>query len=249
MNLMVPGSGLVFALVGAPWWVFPLALLPYALMVMFSLRDPKFIARALGMAAATPAVRVDVARSITDPELRNILDRIAKSESRLVDEVNGAPPSLQPLLATSLEQVRSAAKLGVDLARKVADIDASLARTDATTARAEARKRREWAQRSGDDAGRQEYLDAAAALDESAEHVESLRALRQKTFAQLDHLAVSLENALVRSVRIRVASPDDEGARAISEALRADVENLRETLSLFEEPALRSHRRAGGTES
>ncbi len=245
MNLVVVGAGLVFSLAGAPWWVFPLALIPYALMVFFSLRDPKFIALALGNATATPSLQADAARAVSDPDLRAILDRIAESERRLVEQVNEASPSLRPLLNTSLEQVRSAAKLGHELARKIEDIDSSLARTDVAHARAEAARRREWAKKATDAAGRQEFLEAAAALDESAEHAESLRALRQKTFAQLDHLAVSLENALVRSVRIRVASHDDEGARAISEALRADVENLRETLAVFEEPALRAGRQAG----
>lgn len=245
MNLVVPGSGLVFALLGAPWWVFPLALIPYALMVFFSVRDPKFIARALGNATATPSLAAVGSRAVTNRDLLAILERVADSESRLVDQVNEASPSLKPLLATSLEQVRSAAKLGHELARKIEDIDSSLARTDVAHARAEAGKRREWARKATDDAGRQEFLDAATALDESAAHAESLRALRQKTFAQLDHLAVSLENALVRSVRIRVASNDDEGARAVSEALRIDVDNLRETLAVFEEPALNARRAKG----
>lgn len=243
LHLVVLGAGLVFALAGAPWWTFPLALVPYAAMVLLCARDPRFAARALaaadgldtdGAQDAADAVR-DAAGAVAGADLRGVLARVGESAARLRAQVASAPPSLRPVLAASLEQVRSAARLGAALARRVDELDAALTAMDPARARAEAHTRRQWAARATDADARREFLDAAAALEESAHSAEALAALRQKTFAQLDHLAASLDNALVRSVRIRVASDNDEGARAVSDALRVDVETLRETLAVFEE--------------
>jgi hypothetical protein len=133
--------------------------------------------------------------------------------------------------------VRSASALGEELAHKLEGLDASLAAMDAERALNNARKRRALAERATDPALRDELLQAAASYEDAARHTQSLEALRRRTYAQLDGVAASLENAAVRAVRIRVASGDDEGARAVSDALRVDVETLRETLAVFEDPA------------
>ena len=48
VNLLNPGVGLLLALTVAPWWTFPLSLIPYAVMVFVSMRDPAFVRRVAG---------------------------------------------------------------------------------------------------------------------------------------------------------------------------------------------------------
>jgi hypothetical protein len=69
--------------------------------------------------------------------------------------------------------------------------------------------------------------------------------LRERLSAQLESLAASLESVAVRSIRLRVASPDATGGDA-AEALRVDIDAVKETLSVFEETDLGDAPRAKG---
>jgi hypothetical protein len=59
--------------------------------------------------------------------------------------------------------------------------------------------------------------------------------LRERTVAQLDNLAASLESVAVRTIRLRVSSDATGGAEEITERLRVDVAAAKETLGVFEE--------------
>jgi len=251
MNVFVPGAGLLFALASGFWWLFPLSLLPYGAMVWLSVRDPRFIERTL-VSDANRASAIDWTLRVADidsVELRPLLARIAQAEAKIEAQVDRAPPSLIPVLEASLEQVRSAANLGVDLARRGQDLDRQLAAVQRPDkVRADAGGRRERAAATTDPAIRDEYLATATALEETASQTEQLEQVRDRIYAQLDGLAAALESAVLRSMRIRVASSDDEeNAAALSTALRVDVNTMRETLAVFEEvsvPAQENQRRA-----
>jgi erythromycin esterase-like protein len=132
----------------------------------------------------------------------------------------------------------------VELARRVENLDASLQAMDPAGARAEAGKRRSWAQSARDEGARSEFLEAASRLDEAAGSAEALLRLRERTLAQLDNVAASLESAAVRAVRVRVDGGEGAGEGALQEALRVDVETLRDTLGVFESAEVEAPRRA-----
>jgi hypothetical protein len=239
INVLAPGAGLVLALAWGPWWLFPLSLVPYALMVFASMRDPAFIARALrGSSTAQAGEAIDwrsVARELGRGTWAPSLERIATAERNLSGELGFAPEGARDAIASTLSQVRSAARMGIELARRLRTLEYALqgyAGMNPAQSRGEAQDKRQRAAQSTDEAVQRALVDAAAALEESAKSAESLRALRERTVAQLDTLAATLESVAVRSVRLRVAGeggPDDLAA-----SLQADVEAMRETLDVLE---------------
>lgn len=242
LNLLAPGAGLLLA--ASPWgdwWMFPLSLIPYALMVILSLRDPRFIERALEQDDSGRAGEAiewkPVIAELSNMVLASPLQRIAASEQRLVDQLVGAPVSARSILMDTLGQVRTAARLAIELARKIKSLDATLATLQAMTpeqAKWEADQRRKRAEQSDDAQTKQAFLDAAKSLEESATSTESMVRLRERTVAQLENLAASLESLAVRSIRLRV-SADDAGLADMGESLRVDVQAAQETLGVFEE--------------
>jgi hypothetical protein len=239
VNLLTPGAGLLFALTWAPWWVFPLSIVPYAVMVFLSLRDPAFVrrvSRGLGTEeAGDPVDWARLERELGRGEWVPSLTRIAAAERNLARELAQAPDAARSVLSSTLGQVRAAAALGAQLARRLRSIDQALegyAGMNPEMSRLEAADKRARADGARDDAARRALADAAAALEESARTAESLRTLRERTAAQLDSLAAMLESVAVRGVRLRVQS--DAGAGDIAETLGAEMDAVRETLGVLE---------------
>ena len=238
LNLLAPGAGLLLALTLAPWWLFPLSFVPYAIMVMLSLRDPGFVRRAVREETDEQAgEEIDWGR--TWKELANgpwapALQRVGQSERALTGQLAQTPDAARPILASTLAQVRSAALLAIELSRKLKGLDASFAGFAAmnpSTSRAEADERRRRAAGAQDAQARQSLLDAAKSLDEAASSAEATLRLRERTLAQLESLAASLDSVAVRSVRLRVTS---DGMDDVASSLHASIDAVKETLAVFE---------------
>jgi hypothetical protein len=233
VNLLTPGVGLLLALTWAPWWIFPFSIVPYAVMVVLTLRDPAFRRDLLGGDDAIDwgAVR----RQLGPGEWRPPLERIAAAEQNLAHELASAPESAKSVLASPLAQLRTAARMGTQLATRLRDLDVALARTSGMKpdlSRREAADKRARAGAARDAAARKAFADAADALEESARTADSLRALRERTAAQLESLAAMLESIAVRGVRLRVQS--DGGSADLAGALGAEMDAARETLGVLE---------------
>lgn len=239
-NLVAPGAGLLFAL--SPWgmwWIFPLAFLPYLLMVFLSVRDPSFIERALatGDDVGEPIEWPAVFEEITTGELTAPLKRIAANELSLAQQLATAPASARAMMASTLQQLRTAGRLAVELARKVKALDAMLAHAamNPEQSRWEASERKKRADGVADPEAKRAFLDAAKSLEESAKSAEAMRTLRERTVGQLENLAASLESVAVRTIRLRVSTNDGSAGANVGETLRVDMEAVKETLSVFEE--------------
>ncbi len=239
-NLLAPGAGLLFALTPwGPWWVFPIAIVPYLLMVYLSVRDPQFIQRALatGEDVGEPIDWKEILEELGKGELTAPLKRIADNEKGLADQLATAPPSARGMMASTLQQLRTAGRMAIELARKVKALDITLASTamNPEQSRWEAAERKKRAENVADPEAKRAFLDAAKSLEESAKSAEAMRTLRERTVAQLENLAASLESVAVRTIRLRVSANDGSAAANIGETLRVDMEAVKETLSVFEE--------------
>jgi hypothetical protein len=253
INLLALGIGLLLAVTWAPWWTFPLSFVAYGLMVIVTLRDPAFVKRATRVAseqdAGQPVDWARVRRDLGEGPWVMSLDRIASAERNLAGELAQSTESTHSVLASTLAQVRSAATLGVELARRLRSLDRALrgyAGMNPDLSRREAHDKRHRATATADEQARRALLEAAEVLDESAKAADSLRLLRERTAAQLDSLAAKLEGVAVRGVRLRVGS--DSTSQNLSDTLGAEIEAARDTLGVLEsmeEPEAASGRRVG----
>jgi hypothetical protein len=239
VNVLAPGVGLLASLTVAPWWAFPVSLVVYGVLVVVALGDRAFVQRALAPRATTRVAEAfdwrAVGEELGEGEWTAPLARIATAERNLAAEGAAAPETAQQVLASTLEQLRAAANLGVQLARRLRSLDDALrthAGMDPDRSRREAADKRARAARAKDETAARAMTDAAGALDEAASTADSLRALRERTAAQLDGLAAMLESVAVRGVRLRVQS--DVGSSDIAETLRAEMDAVRETLTVLE---------------
>jgi hypothetical protein len=239
VNLLTPGAGLLFALTWAPWWVFPLSLVPYVVMVFFTVRDPAFarqVTRTQGDESAGAAMNwASLERELGRGPWAAPLARIATAERNLARELAHAPDSARSVLSSTLGQVRAAATMGVELARRLRSLDQALgtyAGMNPDVSRREAEEKRARAAAARDPGAARAFGEAANALEESARTAESLRTLHERTAAQLESLAAMLESVAVRGVRLRVQS--DGGAGEIAQTLDAEMDAVRETLGVLE---------------
>jgi hypothetical protein len=239
VNLLAPGAGLVLALTAAPWWVFPLSIALYATMVVLTVRDPAFVRKVVN-------VRVDesagdaidwaaLGRELGAGEWVGPLARIASAERNLARELAQSPDAARSVLSSTLGQVRTAAGLGTQLARRLRSLDQALAGyagMNPDLSRREAVDKRARAASTRDAMAQRALSDAAVALEESATTADSLRTLRERTAAQLESLSAMLESVAVRGVRLRVQS--DDGASDLVETLGFEMDAVRETLGVLE---------------
>ncbi|HEX3770968.1 MAG TPA: hypothetical protein VHV30_08900 [Polyangiaceae bacterium] len=239
VNIVAPGVGLVLALTVAPWWLFPLSIALYATMVVLTVRDPAFVRRTLSAqadeSAGEPIDWKALYRELGQGEWAAPLARISVAERNLAGEVAQAPDAARSVLSSTLAQSRAAATLGVQLARRLRDLDRALAGfagMNPEASRREAHDKRARAAAATDEAARKALNDASTALEESAKTAESLRKLRERTSAQLESLAAMLESIAVRGVRLRVQSDDASGT--VAETLGAEMDAVRETLGVLE---------------
>jgi hypothetical protein len=239
VNLLTPGAGLLFAVTWAPWWVFPLSLVPYVAMVLWTMRDPAFArtqrreSEDEGAGDALDWAALD--RELGRGEWAAPLARIATAERNLARETSQAPEAARGVLASTLGQVRAASTLGVQLARRLRSLDQAfqaVAGMNPDLSRREAAEKRARSVAARDPAAQRAFADAATALEESARTADSLRTLRERTAAQLEGLAAMLESIAVRGVRLRVQS--DGESVDVAETLGAEMDAVRETLGVFE---------------
>jgi hypothetical protein len=250
VTLLAIGAGLVLSLTWAPVWFFPISIATYAALVVLTLRDRAFVRRAIGADAVDPGAPLDwaeIAGTLRGGPWAASLDRIATAERNLARELEQAPSSARGVLASTLAQVRAAARLGGELAQRLHSLDhvlQSYAGMNPELARREAADKSARAAIAVDVGTKQALEGAAVALEESARTAESLRSLHERTAAQLEGLAAVLESVAVRGVRLRVQS--DGGTDRLSATLGAEVDAVRETLGVLESIDPPSDRRRGG---
>jgi len=247
VNLAAPGVGLLLALTFAPWWLFPLSIALYGVMVVLTVRDPAFARRLAGARAderaGSPIEWDGLARELGPGAWAAPLARIATAERNLARELSQSSDASRSALSSTLGQARAAATLGTQLARRLRGLDqaiAGYAGMNPELSRQEAADKRLRAASARDGAAQRALADAATALDETARTAESLRTLRERTAAQLESLSAMLESVAVRGVRLRVQS--DDSSTDLVETLGAEMDAVRETLGVLESMGAPSER-------
>ena len=224
LNIMVLVIGVgVFATTLA-WWVPPLTLLTYALLVFFSARDPIFGRRVLhgreAMSRASGVGNQDVsperrARWLPRGETRERVEAALVVYRKVVVAIEESDEVTRAVLDDAVPKLQVAADRLVDVAEvreKAAEVLRDLRQHAGASAASEAE--------GGDVAALQERLRAADA--EISDTLERLLALRS------------------RVVRISIESGDQEGVAALNSSLdelNARLEALSDTMAPPEAPA------------
>ncbi len=224
LNLAMLGLSL-FALLFSAWWLFPLGLLFWGIMVLAIARNP--------------SLRFNAALQSREPlaqRFQRYFDRIERSQVGIFNTLSSAPPrtrrALQPIHAevdalihqvhllcrrmTALENYRLVAQSQADLQGDLHHIEQSLSRTE-------------------DALVRREYEESREAMQGRLAKLERVSTQLDRVEAQLLSLANELDGTVTEVIHLQAMGPED--ASSLVPALVKRLQEQRVALEAFEREA------------
>jgi chromosome segregation ATPase len=224
LNLAMLGLSL-FALLFSAWWLFPVGLLFWAIMVLAIARNP--------------SLRFNAAMQSREPlaqRFQRYFDRIERSQVGIFNTLSSAPPrtrrALQPLHSevdaltrqvhslcrrmTALENYRLVAQSQADLQGDLKHIEESISRTE-------------------DDLVRREYEESRDAMRGRLAKLERVSTQLERVEAQLLSLANEMDGTVTEVIRLQAMGPED--AANYMPALVKKLQGQRAELEAFEREA------------
>ena len=218
LNMLTLGTSVVAGLIAA-WWLFPVGLIIWLIMVLNVARDP--------------ALRISHDMQRREPLAHRFqvhFDRLERSQVSVFNSLASAPPgvsrALRPVQAevknvvdeahalcrrmTALENYRLVTQSRGDLADEVEQLDAII-------------------ERSEDTITRQEYEESRQALERRADKLAAVSTLLDRVEAQLISLSNEMEGMMTEIVRLQAGGPEEakRGAPELVERLRREAAELR----------------------
>ena len=218
LNGLALGTSVMAGLVSA-WWLFPVGLVVWLIMVLTVARDPS-LRMSHEMRRREPLAR----------RLQDRFDRLERSQVSIFNSLASAPPgvarALRPVQAevkdvvdeayalcrrmTALENYRLVTESQGDLETEIDHLDAII-------------------ERSEDTITRQEYEESRRALGRRAEKLEAVSTQLDRVEAQLIGLSNEMEEIMTEVVRLQAGGSEEakDGVPALVERLRQERAELR----------------------
>lgn len=216
---------LLFALLGGVlvyWWLLPVGLLAYGLMVFLGGRDPATAA------ASQQAPRPRISSGAFRPQV----EAIERTQAEIQRSVDQAPGPIARLLARVTEETRELVGQAYTLGDKGQTIEGYLARVNM----ADLQKRINTTDRqigaTADAYTLQQLQETRAALAEKQRHAADLTTYVGRIQAQLQNIHASLENILAETVRLRTA--DAVSADSLTNQVAQRLSDLKSDMDSFQ---------------
>jgi chromosome segregation ATPase len=209
------------------WWLLPLGLLVYGLLVFMGGSDPAMAAASRQAPVARPRLK-----SMT---FRAQLEAIERTQQEIQRSVAQTPGPVGRLLARVTDETRELVVQSYDLSSKGEIIEGYMARVNL----AEIQKRINATDRqisaTSDAYTLQQLQETRAALAEKQRHAADLTTYIGRILAQLQNIHANLDNILAETVRLRTAdavsadSLTNQVAQRLSD-LKADMDSFQKVL-------------------
>lgn len=219
---------LVFAILGGLlvyWWLLPLGLLAYGLMVALDGRDPA------ALAASRQAPRPRLSSSTFRPQV----EAIERAQQEIQRSVAQTPGPVGRLLAGILDETRELVVQSYELSAKGQIIEGYLARVNLADLQKRINTTDRQIRATSDPYTLQQLQETRAALAEKQRHAADLTTYIGRIQAQLQNIHANLENVLAETVRLRTAdavsadSLTNQVAQRLGD-LRADMDSFQRVL-------------------
>ncbi len=226
LNIIMLGLAALAGLISA-WWLFPVGLLLWGVMVFNVTRDQSLQLN-YTMQQRTPLA----------PRFQRYFDRIERAQVGIFNTLAAAPPALRRVLQpvrdevdaltqkvyalclrmTALENYRVVSQSHTDLSGDLHHIDEAIARTE-------------------DSRVRRDYEDSRQALQERLAKLQAAATQLDRVEAQLMALANMMDGVITEVVRLQAAGP--ESAAAFVPELTTRLRQETAQLTVFEQEATR----------
>lgn len=207
------------------WWLLPVGVVAYALLVALTWREHVLLP------PAPPPLPTLAHDNVFAPQLH----ALARTRDEIAQSVAAAATPLRTTLTRVTQQVDSIVNEGHHLADKGHTIAAYLRQVDRPGLEQQQREIEQQIAATTDAPLREQYTATQHALREQVSHAEALELYLQRIRAQFDTINVSLDNVLAETVRLRTApaldvSPSADTVAARLADLRADMRALGQVL-------------------
>jgi septal ring factor EnvC (AmiA/AmiB activator) len=207
------------------WWLLPLGLIAYGLMVLLAGRDPATVAAS----QRAPRPR------LTSPTFRAQLAAVERAQQEIQRSVGQAEGPVGRLLTRITDQTRDLVEQAYALCDKGQVIEGYLARVDAKELQQRIAAADRQLAATADPYTRQQLQETRAALAEKQRNAAELTTYSGRIQAQLQNIHASLENVLAETVRLRTAdavaadSATNQVAQRLAD-LKSDMDTFQKVL-------------------
>jgi chromosome segregation ATPase len=227
LNILMAGLTLFAGLVSA-WWLFPVGLLLWFIMVMVVARDP--------------SLRMNHQMQSREPlaqRFQRYFDRIERAQLSVFNSLSSAPPATRRALQSVQNEMEALTRQAYALCKRMTslenyrlvsqsqyDLEGDLGRLDEAVEGAE------------DALVRREYEESRRALEGRLEKLRAVSTQLDRVEAQLMSLSNELDGTVTEIIRLQAMGPEDAaaGAKPLVTRLREEGAQLRE----FEREAART---------
>jgi hypothetical protein len=231
LNLSILGGAVIGAVALASWPIAALGGAAYAALVASDISSAEFRKRVL-FGRARPAALPDP-RTLTDPEVRAAVERIAIARGGLDKVVKATPERIQRNVTAALAAIDELQGHGAALAVRADELSRYLAGIDAAAALHEATSLTARAGHTPDPSARASYEAAAGAAHERVAALNDIVTARERALAHLARIESAIKAVPTKLVRLRAL--DDQASDALTGDVGAELERMNIDLRAFEQ--------------
>jgi len=217
LNLLMLGLAVLAGLVAA-WWLSPLGLVLWLVMVLTVSRDP--------------SVRFSHEMQSREPiaqRFQHYFDRIERAQVSVFNMLASAPSGIRKALQPAHEELEALVDQAYGLCRRVTTLENYRLVTDSTSdLQADEQRIAEAIDKASDPQTRLQYEDSRRALQERMTRLHRVTRHLDRVEAQLLGLANEMDGVVTEVIRLQAAGPAEakRGAPALAEKLRQQLDRL-----------------------
>jgi len=231
LNLSILGGAVIGAVALASWPIAALGGAAYAALVASDISSAEFRKRVL-FGRARPTALPDP-RTLTDPEVRAAVERIAIARTGLDKVVKATPERIQRNVTAALAAIDELQGHGAALAVRADELSRYLAGIDGVAAQREAESLAARASHTLDPGARGSYESAANAAHERVAALRDIGTARERALAHLARIESAIKAVPTKLVRLRAL--DDQASDALTGDVGAELERMNIDLRAFEQ--------------
>ena len=207
------------------WWLLPLGLVAYGLMVFLRGRDP-----ALAMVSQRP-----IRPRLSSATFRTMIDLIERTQEEIQRSVAQTEGPVGRLLTRITDQARELVDQAYQLSEKGQIIEGYLARVNLADLQQRINSTDRQIAATLDAYTRQQLQETRTALSEKQRNAADLTTYIERIQAQLQNIRANLENVLAETVRLRTAdavsadSATNQVAQRLND-LKSDMDSFQRVL-------------------
>lgn len=218
LNLMMLGAS-VLAGVLAAWWLFPVGVVFWVIMVVLVMRDP--------------SLRIDhemQSRSPLAQRFQSYFDRIERSQVGVFNTLSSASGKMRKALQPVLDEINTLTSEAHTLCERMTTLENyRLVSQSQSDLQADLRQITTMIENTEDPHLKKEYMDSRRSLEERLGKLDAVSTQLDRVEAHLMSLANEMDSVVTEVIRIQATGPEEAAQRApaLAQKLHQEVTELK----------------------